>query len=34
MAFLMLTSAAVIVLNAMADVLYRILDPRVRASTA
>jgi peptide/nickel transport system permease protein len=34
MAFLMLTSAAVIVLNALADVLYRVLDPRVRASTA
>ncbi|MGQ0639658.1 MAG: ABC transporter permease [Gemmatimonadaceae bacterium] len=34
MAFLMLTSTAVIALNALADVLYRILDPRVRAAAA
>jgi peptide/nickel transport system permease protein len=32
MAFLMLTSSAVIVLNALADVLYRVLDPRVRVA--
>jgi peptide/nickel transport system permease protein len=32
MAFLMLTSSAVILLNAVADMLYRILDPRVRAA--
>ena len=34
MAFLMLSSAAVIVLSAMADALYRVLDPRVRVATA
>jgi peptide/nickel transport system permease protein len=34
MAFLMLTSSAVIVLNALADVLYRVLDPRVRVAAA
>ncbi|MGH7711516.1 MAG: ABC transporter permease [Gemmatimonadaceae bacterium] len=32
MAFLMLTSTAVIVLNASADLLYRALDPRVRVT--
>lgn len=31
MAFLMLTSSAVVVLNFVADVAYRVLDPRVRA---
>lgn len=30
MAFLMITSAAVIALNLLADILYRALDPRVR----
>lgn len=30
MAFLMLTSSAVVVLNFVADVAYRVLDPRVR----
>jgi len=34
MAFLMLSSAAVIVLSAMADALYRVLDPRVRVAAA
>ncbi len=34
MAFLMLTSAAVIVLSALADVLYRALDPRLRVAAA
>jgi peptide/nickel transport system permease protein len=34
MAFLMLTSFAVIVLSALADLLYRTLDPRVRAASA
>ena len=32
MAFLMLSSVAVIVLSALADVLYRALDPRVRVA--
>jgi len=31
MAFLMMTSAAVVLLNLVADVLYHVLDPRVRA---
>ena len=34
MAFLMLSSAAVIALSALADGLYRALDPRVRATAA
>ena len=34
MAFLMLSSAAVIVLSALADLLYRTLDPRVRVAAA
>lgn len=34
MAFLMLSSAAVIALNALADALYRALDPRVRVASA
>lgn len=32
MAFLMVSSAAVIILNALADALYRTLDPRVRTA--
>ena len=31
MAFLMVSSTAVIVLNLVADLSYRLLDPRVRA---
>ncbi len=34
MAFLMLTSTAVIALSALADLLYRTLDPRVRSAAA
>jgi peptide/nickel transport system permease protein len=34
MAFLMMTSTAVIALSALADVLYRALDPRVRHAAA
>ncbi|MGH7694042.1 MAG: ABC transporter permease [Gemmatimonadaceae bacterium] len=34
MAFLMLSSAAVILLSALADALYRALDPRVRVAAA
>jgi peptide/nickel transport system permease protein len=33
MAFLMLASATVILLNALADAMYRALDPRVRVTT-
>jgi ABC-type dipeptide/oligopeptide/nickel transport system permease component len=34
MAFLMLASSVVILLNALADVTYRALDPRIRGAAA